>query len=719
MLGLVDRLAGLAVEAGLHRAGDLLALLLRLADALVEAVDVAHAHLGHLAVAVLHLAHGPFERDHRLLRVGDDGGEEMRDAVVDGKLQHLGVDHDQAAFLRGHAVEDRQDHGVDRHRLAGAGGAGDEQMRELGDVGDDRLAVDGLAERERELRLGLLEVAAGQQLAQIDRLAPCIGQLDADGVAPRHHGDAAGDGAHRAGDVVGEADDAAGLDAGRGLQLVERDHRAGPHMDDLALDAEILQHTLEQARVLLQRLLRQRRIAHHVLGLGKEVQRRQLELGRADQRALRLAPDARALKRPWRRRLDAGRGIGAEVAHLRGGCMFRRRADDDVVLVVVIVPGGHAPGMGTLDLEGWLVVEVGRGLAEARLDAGARASARADRDARRGEIIVLVVPFVVAARHGGELAAREGLGGQPPMRRRADGRHHEAVAILALVLVVEIVLLDRACLPAARRGCGELVRDRAAAEKGRGEGEQPQRRHGEDGGREDGGGARGIAARKPGRDRQHDIADHAAEPGGQRPRLGRGDAADHAGGECCPAEPGAGARRDAVDPACRDEAQRPGHGRDQRHHGAEAEELHQQVGHHRAGIAHGVGDDIVGGVAEGRVGDVPRPEAGEAERRRREGGEPRRPRRLPPHEAAQAVAGFADRQLRRRARTHVNTPSSLARAPAPARTFATEIKEAMVKAALTMQPSERRRRPPLRTGASSKGSTQGLGRTTTTRGGGA
>ncbi len=40
-------------------------------------------------------------------------------------------------------------------------------------------------------------------------LALLVGQLDADGVAAGDHGDAGRDGAHRAGDVVGERDHAA------------------------------------------------------------------------------------------------------------------------------------------------------------------------------------------------------------------------------------------------------------------------------------------------------------------------------------------------------------------------------------------------------------------------------------------------------------------------------------------------------------------------------
>jgi len=53
LLLLVDRLAGLAVVAGMHRAGERFALGLGVGEARVVAVDVAHAELRHLAIAVL------------------------------------------------------------------------------------------------------------------------------------------------------------------------------------------------------------------------------------------------------------------------------------------------------------------------------------------------------------------------------------------------------------------------------------------------------------------------------------------------------------------------------------------------------------------------------------------------------------------------------------------------------------------------------------------
>ena len=76
-------------------------------------------------------------------------------------------------------------------RLAGAGGAGDQQVRHAGEVGDDRLAADVLAERQGEgagMRSRILGEASRSR--RIDRLALRVRQLDADDVAAGHHRDA-------------------------------------------------------------------------------------------------------------------------------------------------------------------------------------------------------------------------------------------------------------------------------------------------------------------------------------------------------------------------------------------------------------------------------------------------------------------------------------------------------------------------------------------------
>ncbi|GJE53001.1 hypothetical protein GOFOIKOB_6076 [Methylobacterium tardum] len=212
----------------------------------------------------------------------------MRDAVIDRQLQHLRVDHDQAALFRLEPVEQAEDHGVDRHRLARAGGAGDEQVRHAREVGDDRLAADVLAQAQSQLVLALGEVGRREQLAQVDGLAGLVRQFDADDVAAGDDRDAGRDRRHGAGDVVRQADHAAGFGAGRGLELVEGDDRAGPHRQDVAAHAEILDRLLEVEGVLLQHvgidLLAAARRRQ-----GEQVEGRQLVIGVLDRGDLEVA----------------------------------------------------------------------------------------------------------------------------------------------------------------------------------------------------------------------------------------------------------------------------------------------------------------------------------------------------------------------------------------------------------------------------------------------
>ena len=93
----------------------------------------------------------------------------MRDAVVAHELHLLGIHQDEAHVLGGVAHEHRDDHGVDAHRLARSRGAGDEQVRQLCEVG-----VDGLAARvqaDGDVERPAVEVR--QQVAKVD--APALG----------------------------------------------------------------------------------------------------------------------------------------------------------------------------------------------------------------------------------------------------------------------------------------------------------------------------------------------------------------------------------------------------------------------------------------------------------------------------------------------------------------------------------------------------------------
>ena len=224
----------------------------------------------------------------------------MRDAVVDRKLEHFRVDQDELAGVGRLAVEQRQDHRVDRHGLARSGGAGDQQVRHAGEIDEDRSAADVLAERQRQGAARALQSIGSEQLAQSHRFAALVRQFDADDVATGNDGDPRRDGAHRASDVVGESDDACALRSGGGLQLVEGDHRAGAYLDDFAANTEVVENGLEHTRVLLEGATVHRFAEDLRRGRMEQIERRQpilrrsLEVESALRRLSRLAAGSRA-----------------------------------------------------------------------------------------------------------------------------------------------------------------------------------------------------------------------------------------------------------------------------------------------------------------------------------------------------------------------------------------------------------------------------------------
>src|SRR5919198_559288 len=60
----------------------------------------------------------PAEAGGRLLGVGDDRREQMRDPFVHRQLEALGIDHEEPHVRRRRLVEDRADHRVEADRLA-------------------------------------------------------------------------------------------------------------------------------------------------------------------------------------------------------------------------------------------------------------------------------------------------------------------------------------------------------------------------------------------------------------------------------------------------------------------------------------------------------------------------------------------------------------------------------------------------------------------------
>ena len=118
---------------------------LRILEQRIVLIDVAHAALRERAITILHFRDGPDQRVRCELGIGDDRMQKMRDVLVNLQLDHLRIDHQHAQLPRQRLVQQRDDHRVQSHRLAGAGRAGDEQVRHPGEIRHRRITVDVLA----------------------------------------------------------------------------------------------------------------------------------------------------------------------------------------------------------------------------------------------------------------------------------------------------------------------------------------------------------------------------------------------------------------------------------------------------------------------------------------------------------------------------------------------------------------------------------------------
>ncbi|MNQ66978.1 hypothetical protein D3C85_814820 [compost metagenome] len=146
-------------------------------------------------------------------------------------------------------VEQRQDHGVDPHRLTGTSGTGHQQVGHLGQIGHDRVTGNVLAQRHGHHRMAGVIGLRPQDLGQAHHLAARVGQFKAHQVLARngfHHPDA--DQAERARQVLGQVHDLAALDPGGRFDFIARDDgaRLGRHHGDG--HAEVGQLLFNQAR---------------------------------------------------------------------------------------------------------------------------------------------------------------------------------------------------------------------------------------------------------------------------------------------------------------------------------------------------------------------------------------------------------------------------------------------------------------------------------------
>ena len=267
---------------------------LGLVDLGVVARQIAHAQLAHELVAALHLGHAPVQAVGGLLHVGDHGAQQVRNAFVDRHFQHLGVDHQQAHIARLGLVQQRQDHGVDPHRLARTRGAGDQHVRHLGQIGHHRVAHDVLAQAHGQHALGIVVDLRAQHLGQADGLALGIGQLQRHEVLAGDRLDHAdGHQGQRARQILGQVHDLRALDTRGRFDLVARDHGAGHGGHHMHFHAKVLEALFDQPAGHLQRLGRDAFLA--LLRRIEQVHLGQLAVGQfGEQRLLALLDHAHA-----------------------------------------------------------------------------------------------------------------------------------------------------------------------------------------------------------------------------------------------------------------------------------------------------------------------------------------------------------------------------------------------------------------------------------------
>ena len=82
--------------------------------------------------------------------IADHGVDEVGDVFEETEFDALGVDEDQLQLVGAEAVEHAEDEVAHADGLSAAGGAGDEQVRGAGEVGEHDLALDVHAHGQRD-----------------------------------------------------------------------------------------------------------------------------------------------------------------------------------------------------------------------------------------------------------------------------------------------------------------------------------------------------------------------------------------------------------------------------------------------------------------------------------------------------------------------------------------------------------------------------------------
>ena len=124
-------------------------------------------------------------------------------------------------------VDQTRDDSVDTDGFPGSRDAGDQEVRHLGQIRDHGIALEVLAERDREGARRAMIFGALDQFAHVNHARRGVRDLDAHGGLPRdRRHNAERGGPHRECQIIGEGRDAAHLHARAGRDFVLGHHGA-------------------------------------------------------------------------------------------------------------------------------------------------------------------------------------------------------------------------------------------------------------------------------------------------------------------------------------------------------------------------------------------------------------------------------------------------------------------------------------------------------------
>src|SRR5690242_2929575 len=126
-------------------------------------------------VTLFHFVHGPGQDRLGFAHIGDDRVHQVWEFAVAAELDHLGVDHEHADFIRAAAHEHRNDDRIEAHALASARAARDQKVWQRREIDSHRIAGDVFAKVDGDLHLFGTAVRFFDHFAQPNELAILIG----------------------------------------------------------------------------------------------------------------------------------------------------------------------------------------------------------------------------------------------------------------------------------------------------------------------------------------------------------------------------------------------------------------------------------------------------------------------------------------------------------------------------------------------------------------